>query len=178
MESRAEVIVTEKSALFNVKKVVKTVARTAVGYVHFSPKVTTCIYNHMMSYHNYFHPNYSTTLVIPVCHGSSNFFKFRLFFFFIFFLVFSGVKTVGKGVFGGVKGLGRGIVSVGRGTKNIARGGFNKLGSLFVRSEINDELKVSLANEDNDITVIDEYAERVIDIPIDRQGVEAADTAV
>ena len=77
-----------------------------------------------------------------------------------------------------MKGLGRGIVSVGRGTKNIARGGFNKIGSFFVRSENNDELNVLLANEDNDVTVIDENAKRVINIPIDRQGVEAADTAV
>ena len=95
VESRAEVIVTEKSALFTVKKVVKTVARTAVGYVHFSPKVTTCIYNHMMSYRNYFHPNYSTTPVIPVCHGSSNFF-FRLFFFLHFFPCFQWCQNCWK----------------------------------------------------------------------------------
>ena len=69
-------------------------------------------------------------------------------------------------------------MSVGRGTKNIARGGFNKLGSFFAKSDNNEELNLTLVDEENDITVIDGYDVREIDISIVSEGVGIADIAV
>ena len=85
VESRAETIVTEKSALFNVKKVVKSVARTAVGYVQFVYPSMIIRWHETIDFILFFyyyeiHLNHSM---------SSDFFKFSSFFsYFSFFSLF------------------------------------------------------------------------------------------
>ena len=84
------------------------------------------------------------------------------------------MKRVGNGAVWGVRGLGSGVVTVGRGAKNIARGGLNKLGTFFTRSNKIEDLNLAkiIDDDNNDITQIDAQVDN--EVAVDGYKVEIA----